>query len=239
MTVLLSRLKVPCMSESDCPSSVPFDRRAFLGRGAAGLTAAWLTSQWPAMVSAASHAHAAAASPHPAKFEFFTPEEAAEVEAIASRIIPSDETPGAKEAGVVYFIDRALVTFASDSQKAYREGLPELHAILAEKFPAARKFSAATAEQQDAVLEELSKASPTTRARRGNRAAPNSQPFFETVRYHAIAGFLIDPDSDRRGNKDGVGWKVIGRDPGHVFQSPFGDLDKNYPGWQPVNAEKK
>ncbi|HXA00021.1 MAG TPA: gluconate 2-dehydrogenase subunit 3 family protein [Candidatus Dormibacteraeota bacterium] len=227
------------MSETNCSSSVPFDRRTFLTRGAAGLSAAWLTAQWPAMVSAATHAHAVVASPNPAKFEFFAPEEAAEVEAIASRIIPSDETPGAKEAGVIYFIDRALVTFAADSQKTYREGLPEIQAILAEKFPGVKKFSAATAEQQDAILEALSNSKPKITASRRNRPNASSQPFFETVRYHTIAGFLIDPESDRRGNKDGVGWKVIGRDPGHIFQPPFGALDKDYPGWQPVSAEKK
>jgi len=48
-----------------------------------------------------------------------------------------------------------------------------------------------------------------------------------------ISGFLIDPDSDRRGNRDGVGWKAIGRDPQHMFQPPFGFYDKDYPGWQP------
>jgi hypothetical protein len=36
--------------------------------------------------------------------------------------------------------------------------------------------------------------------------APN---FFETLRQHTIAGFLIDPDSNRRGNHDSVGWRVI------------------------------
>src|SRR5437879_13922755 len=120
------------MPENDCPSPL-FDRRAFLSKSAAGLSAAWLTAQWPAMVSAAVHAHAAVAAPVPAKFDFFTPEEAAEVEAVASRIIPSDETPGAKEAGVVYFIDRALATFASDAQKTYREGLPEFQTLVSEK----------------------------------------------------------------------------------------------------------
>jgi len=227
------------MPETDCPSSVPFDRRTFLTRGAAGLSAAWLTAHWPAMVSAATHAHASAASPNPAKFEFFKPEEAVEVEAIASRIIPSDETPGAKEAGVVYFIDRALVTFASDSQKTYRAGLSEVQEILAEKFPAVRKFSAATPEQQDAVIESLSQDNTKKPASRRNRPNVGVQPFFETIRYHTIAGFLIDPDSDRRGNRGGVGWKVIGRDAGHVFQPPFGALDKDYSGWQPVSSEKK
>lgn len=161
------------------------------------------------------------------------------MEAITARIIPSDETPGAREAGVIYFIDRALVTFASDSQKTYREGLPEVQSLVSEKFPGMKKFSAATPDQQDAVLEELSKSASPPRGRRGNRAGANSQPFFETVRYHTIAGFLIDPDSNRRGNRGGVGWKVIGRDSGHVFQPPFGALDKDYPGWQPASAEKK
>ena len=53
-------------------------------------------------------------------------------------------------------------------------------------------------------------------------------------------GFLIDPDSDKRGNRDGVGWKVIGREREHMFQPPFGYYDKDYPGWQPNprDAEK-
>lgn len=191
------------------------------------------------MVSAATHAHAAAASPDPAKFEFFTVEEAAEIEALSSRIIPTDETPGAKEAGVVYFIDRALVTFAVDSQKDYRDGLADIKALLTEKFPAVKKFSAASPEIQDAVLEALNNSKTKMTSSRRNRPNTTGQPFFDTLRYHTIAGFLIAPDSDRRGNRDGVGWKVIGRDPEHIFQPPFGVLDKDYPGWQPAGAEKK
>ena len=60
---------------------------------------------------------------HPSRlFEVFTPEQAKEVEAIAARIIPTDELPGATEAGVVYFIDRALKTFASDNLPLYHNG---------------------------------------------------------------------------------------------------------------------
>ena len=227
------------MSETAYNLNPSFDRRSFLSMGAAGISAAWLTANWPSMLSAATHAHAAVASPEPAKFEFFKPEEAAEVEAMASRIIPSDERPGAKEAGVVYFIDRALVTFAVDSQKDYREGIAEVQSLVLEKFPDVKKFSAATPEQQDAVLEALSNSRPKMTASRRNRPGAASQPFFETLRYHTIAGFLIDPDSDRRGNRNGVGWKVIGRESEHIFQPPFGVLDKDYPGWQPAGAEKK
>lgn len=227
------------MSETERTANPSFDRRNFLSMGAAGISAAWLAANWPSMVSAAAHAHHAMDSPQPAKFEFFKPDEAAEVAAMASRIIPSDETPGAKEAGVIYFIDRALVTFAADSQQDYRDGLADVQALVAEKFPGVKKFSAATPEQQDAVLEALSNSKQNMTSSRRNRPNVASQPFFETLRYHTIAGFLIAPDADRRGNRDGVGWKVIGRDNEHVFQPPFGALDKNYPGWQPAEGEKK
>ena len=69
------------------------------------------------------------------------------------------------------------------------------------------------------------------------RSRSLAQNFFETLRQHTIAGFLIDPDSDLRGNRGGVGWQVIGREREHVFQPPFGYYDKDYPGWQPAAAE--
>ena len=212
-------------------------RRRFLSHGISGLSSAWITAHWPAVLSAADHAHRAAQSATPPKFEFFSSEQAAEIDAIAARIIPTDGTPGAREAGVVYFIDRALITFASDDQKTYKEGLPDLQARVRELFPAVERFSAATPEQQDEVLHSLDDHAPVPA--RPFRPRPAAQSFFETLRQHTIAGFLIDPDAG--GNRDGVGWKVIGREREHVFQPPFGYYDKDYPGWQPLpkDAEKK
>jgi len=211
-------------------------RRNFLTRGGAAVSAVWLSTHWPAVVAAAEHAHQAAKSSAPPKFQFFTPEEAVEIDAITARIIPSDETPGAREAGVVYFIDRALTTFAVDDQKTYREGLPGLQLRVHELFPALEKFSAATSEQQDQVLHSLDE--QTGPARKHSRSSGASSSFFQAVRVHTIVAFLIDPDSG--GNRDGVGWKVIGREPEHVFQPPFGYYDKDYAGWQPTppDAEK-
>lgn len=215
------------------------DRRRFLTRGVAAIGATWATTHWTAVVSAAEHAHKAAASPVPEKFEFFTPAEAKEVEAISSCIIPSDGTPGAHEAGVVYFIDRALVTFSRDEQKTYRDGLPGFQKRLNELFPGTTLFSAATAEQQEAVLDSLDEQgakNPPRRLRANFMAGSAAQPLFEVIRAHTIAGFLIDPDTDRRGNLGGVGWAVIGRDPAHSFQPPFSAIDKDYAGWQPATA---
>ncbi len=211
------------------------NRRLFLSKGISGLTAVWASAHWPALLAAAGHARHAAQSAAPPKFEFFTPEQAKEIDAITSRIIPTDETPGAHEAGVVYFIDRALSTFQKDAQKTYQEGLPELQARVSEMFPGIAKFSAATPEQQDEVLHSFDEGGDGDGPRRAFRARPGAQSFFETLRQHTIAGFLIDPDYG--GNHDGAGWKVIGREREHVFQPPFGYYDKDYPGWQPAEKE--
>jgi gluconate 2-dehydrogenase gamma chain len=216
-----------------------FDRRQFLSKSLSALGAGWTAGHWPAILLAADHAHKAAASPEPQPWEFFTPEEAREVEAIASAIIPTDSTPGAREAGVVYFIDRALVTFAVDDQKTYRQGLPEIQKRVKELFPEASSFSRASSEQQEAVLESLDEAgakNPPRRPRVGFRAG-GAQPLFEVLRAHTLAGFLIDPESDRKGNRGGVGWTAIGRAPDHTFEPPFGYYDKDYPGWQPQGKE--
>jgi gluconate 2-dehydrogenase gamma chain len=187
------------------------------------------------MLAAATHAHQSAHAAAPGKFEFFSAEQAAEVDAISARIIPTTDTPGAREAGVVFFIDRALVTFAKDNQKAYADGLPALQARVRELFPTLDKFSAATPEQQDQVLESLDEQSGGG-GRRPFRPGTGAQSFFETLRVHTVMGFLIDPESDKRGNRDGAGWKVIGRENEHMFQPPFGYYDKDYPGWQPIPA---
>src|ERR1700676_3059471 len=153
-------------------------RRNFLTRAGAGLSAVWLSAHWPALVAAAQHAHQAAKSAAPGKFQFFSPEQAVEIDAITARIIPSDETPGAHEAGVVYFIDRALTTFALDDQKTYREGLPASQTRVRELFPNVEKFSNATPEQQDQVLHSFDDRTGPGRGNPRRRTTANS--FFGT-----------------------------------------------------------
>jgi gluconate 2-dehydrogenase gamma chain len=215
-------------------------RRRFLSQAGIAVSAAWVSAHWPEMLSAATHARQAVQSGTAYKFEFFSPAEATEIDALSARIIPTDDTPGAREAGVLYFIDRALVTFAGGDQQKYRDGLPELQSLVREKFPSVGKFSAATPEQQDELLYTMEASHTETEKAPRRRSLKSAQTFLEALRVQTIAGFLIDPETDL-GNRGGVGWKLIGREPEHSFQPPFGYYDKDYPGWQAASkmADKK
>jgi hypothetical protein len=191
-----------------------FGRRTFLFSGLRGGGAAWIALHWPAVMAAAEHAARARQAVTPPPLEVLSAEQAAEVDAIASRIIPGDDPPGAREAGVIYFIDHALSTFSLESRDHYQQGLPVFQAKTHEMFPALERFSQATPEQQDAVLKVL-----------------EGQPIFELIRAHTIMGFLADPR--RGGNRDELGWKLIGFDSSPAFAPPFGHYDRDYPGWQP------
>ncbi|HXH67710.1 MAG TPA: gluconate 2-dehydrogenase subunit 3 family protein [Candidatus Limnocylindrales bacterium] len=209
-------------------------RRDFLQLLGGTASATWLTANWPALVSAAEHAHQAAKAGNPS-LEVFTADQAREVEALTACIIPSDQTPGAREAGVVYFIDRALKTFFSEALPVYKKGLEATQKTTAELFSGLPRFSAASEEQKLKIFAHLE--SESERAASGSRRlAPGASPdFFQTLRVHTIFGFLIDPEGG--GNRDYAGWKAIDRDPSHSFSAPFGFYDKNYPGWQPVSGE--
>jgi len=147
----------------------------------------------------------------PAKLEVLSADEAAEIEAVACRVIPSDDSPGAREAGVIYFIDRALATFAADQREVYAQGLPVLQAKTHEMFSSVTRFSQAAPDQQDAVLKAL-----------------EGQPIFEAILAHTVMGFLADPE--RGGNRGKVGWKQLGFDDSPAFAPPFGYYDRDYSG---------
>src|SRR6185437_8087553 len=59
----------------------------------------------------------------PGALQFFTPEEAAFIDAAVARIIPADELgPGAKEAGVTVFLDRQLAGAYGRADTWYMRG---------------------------------------------------------------------------------------------------------------------
>jgi gluconate 2-dehydrogenase gamma chain len=153
---------------------------------------------------------------------FFTAEEAAIVEAATERIFPRDENgPGAKDAGVTFFIDRQLAGAWGKGERWYKLGPRQLDAgpevgyqgtaTPAEQYRTALKglkgFAQLTPEQQDTALEGIA----DTR-------------FFTMLRRNTIEGMFCDPQYG--GNKGKVGWKLIGF-PGPAL-SFFVDVDRHF-----------
>ena len=172
------------------------------------LGSAWLAVHLPAIEAAAAHARRALARRAP--FEILTPEEVKELDAVAAQIIPTDDTPGAHEAGVVYFMDQVLGTFGAPFLEPIRAGLPDLLKAARIRDPAVGAFSQLTIEQQTEVLRSM-----------------EQTPFFGAVRFLTVAGMFGDPSYG--GNKDRTGWRLLGFDGGHAHQPPFGYYDANPP----------
>jgi Gluconate 2-dehydrogenase subunit 3 len=189
-----------------------YSRRSLLQAIAAALGSAALPSGWVEIADAAQAAHATGQFPAEAKITFFTAAEAADVEAVSAQIIPTDDTPGAREAGVVYFIDRALATFLSHLASDYRARLTEFQASFSAHHPGAVSFAALPSDQQVAYLRTV-----------------DGTPFFERTRLLTLLGMFSA--SAYGGNRNGAGWKLIGFEDRHVFVSPFGHYDRDYPGF--------
>ncbi|MFY9554909.1 MAG: gluconate 2-dehydrogenase subunit 3 family protein [Blastocatellia bacterium] len=184
-------------------------RRFFMLRSCAGLGSAWLAAYLPEVLAAQEHAHHAAQSDTPPSLQFFTQEQAADVEAIAAQIIPTDDTPGAREARVIYFIDRALATFASDERAPFLEGLEKLQKKARRRFGKTRRFSDLSSEQQTKLLKDIEKGE-----------------FFELARTMTIVGMFSNPEYG--GNYGQAGWKLLGFEDQFFYKSPFGFYDGEY-----------
>lgn len=167
----------------------------------------WIALVWPAVLAAQEHAHRMADARVAAALEHFDPRTAADVEALAAQIVPSGDSPGAREAGVIYFIDRALMTFDQDKHLNYRDGLAEFQEIRKQMFPGSDAIASLSAAEQLRFM-----------------AAIDKKPFFQLLRTHTLMGFLCDPSYG--GNRNEAGWKLIGFEDKFVFEPPFGYYDK-------------
>ena len=135
-------------------------------------------------------------------------DEAADLAAIAARIIPSDETPGATEAGAIYFIDYVLGSSRSELLAPVREGLVALKARSEEIFSQS-DLSRLAPFQLDALLKEI-----------------ENTGFFAMLRYLTVCGTFSLPEYG--GNRDMTGHTLVGFDHRHVWAPPFGYYDADY-----------
>jgi gluconate 2-dehydrogenase gamma chain len=187
----------------------PLNRRAFLTASGATLAAAWLATDVAKLLAAGDYAARAGRTDPPLPFEFLTLEDAADLEAATSQIIPSDETPGAREARVVYFIDKGLATWRKEQRGDFAKGIRELRKRAA-AYQGARTFAALTDEQQHAVIAAMEK---------------DRHPFFFALRGATIVGMFANPEYG--GNFEKSGWRMIGFVDQFSWTAPFGWYDAN------------
>ncbi|HMF79266.1 MAG TPA: gluconate 2-dehydrogenase subunit 3 family protein [Bryobacteraceae bacterium] len=130
-----------------------------------------------------------------APLKTFSVTEAALVEALCERIIPADDVAGAKEAGVLYYLDAQLAgplkRFAAD----YHGGLPALQNFCRQLTGA--DFLELPAEERTKCLMTLEKTAP-----------PELRAFFRLVVEQTMQGFYGSPAHG--GNRNDISWRMLG-----------------------------
>ena len=114
--------------------------------------------------------------------EVFSPEEGRIVEALCDQIIPADDAAGAKQAGVLYYIDRQLAGPLKRFQLRYHDRLPAFRTLPDLPF-----------DEQTAFLRNLK---------------GDAESFFQLVIDHTMQGFYGSPAHG--GNRDEASWKMLG-----------------------------
>lgn len=182
-------------------------RRDFLSASGSVFGGAWLARLGP--VVASLQACAADAMRDDLPFTTFTEREGADFDAFAARIVPTDETPGAREAGSVHFADRALAGVLADLLPMVRGGLASL-SERAVASGAAETFAELPPERQDGIIGAVEEEDPG---------------FFFFARTLVVLGLVSNPEYG--GNRDGVGWAVLGFEDTYHYEPPFGYYDRD------------
>jgi gluconate 2-dehydrogenase gamma chain len=183
------------------------DRREFIKTLVAlGVTAGAAISYADALASSGSRAgiHSLSQAGQITGPVALTGDDFSTLQAIAARIVPTTDTPGATEAGAAHYVDFALSNDYAPSLPRYREGLAQIDAFCVDNL--GRSFASLSEDEQDAVLEDLE----------AGRIAEvtGGQAFFDLVRRHVLEGMFCEPIYG--GNRDMVGWSLVGF-PGQRF----------------------
>lgn len=130
-------------------------------------------------------------------FKVLTRIEARTLQAIADRIFPRTETPGAVEIGAVNYIEVALAGDYASLAPLYRKGLRAINRHA--RMKCGQKFFALGDDDKDAILSEFESGSIAGFKQAGE--------FFEMVRYQVLEGVFCEPQYG--GNKDMIGWRLV------------------------------
>lgn len=183
-----------------------FSRRMFLSAAGDAARGSCIALTLPMVLAACSRANQARLDS--AALKTLDETEALEFSAIAARIIPSDELPGATEAGVIYFIDTVLADNREAEYRIMQAGLEDLQQTVNASYNS-DFFHLLQASQQDQLLRDIEQSE-----------------FFNTIRFLTIAGTFSHPDYG--GNRDQVGNQLLGFEDQYAWQPPFGAYDADF-----------
>lgn len=151
-------------------------------------------------------------------WRFFTEKEALLVGLIVEQIIPTDEWPGARDAGVVNYIDKQLVGPLSRFQEKYRKGLAAMVTSCEELYK--KQFGELSWDEQTAFLKKMESGELSGLLKSGSLGQEKQETtpwtdgldrnFFGLVRSHTMQGFYGSPRHG--GNKNYVSYRMIGLD---------------------------
>lgn len=182
-------------------------RRDFVASGARLLGGGWAASSLPLLAALSACARDAAQRGEP--LAFLSADEGRAMGAFAAQVLPSDDTPGAEEAGVLHFVDLALDRYFTVIREPVRQGLADLDGRARAMDPAAAGFADLAPERQAALMREV-----------------EETPFFGLARMLTVMGMFSDPSHG--GNRDGAGWQVLGVEHRASYQPPFGHYDAEH-----------
>ena len=177
-------------------------RRQFLLSTGAAAGVSLASVHLPALLPIARAA--AAARDARADFVNLSAGDAADIEAICAQVIPTDDTPGAREAGVVYFIDQIIGDEFAHMRDSLAEELAGINAMAGKDT----RFAELDDARQVALLE----------------AADDAGGLGMLVTLTLFGMFSMPAYG---GNRDHVGWDLIGFDHRHAWFPPFGHYDAN------------
>jgi gluconate 2-dehydrogenase gamma chain len=133
-----------------------------------------------------------------------SPNERRLVEAVADQVIPPDDTPGGREAGVAEYVDRQLRGPYRRLLADYRNGLEKIDRTSRHLHQQA--FADLPFPRQTALLEAIEADKVPDGIWKPNEAGQ----FFRLVSDHCLQGFYGSPRHG--GNRDFASWRMIGLD---------------------------
>lgn len=134
-------------------------------------------------------------------YYFFTPQEADCVTALCEQIIPRDQSPGAIDAGVIYYIDRQLSGVFHSHQDTYRQGIQKLQAYCKDQY--SKNFETLSFDDQQKILTLMESNQMNETEWKETKPAD----FFNLILSHTMQGFYGSPIHG--GNKDYMSFEML------------------------------